>query len=385
MAKNAYLQTFSRTGRRRRNGFHDLVRRIFGTLDPVIFGCTLFLSLFSILTLYGGIENFGKSRLLMQIGMTALGILLMTVISHIDYRFIVNRYWLLFVIFSAGILVYTAVFGNVEGGNRSWLTVLEIGDFDITIQPSEFIKLFFICSFARHLVITGQKINRPASLALLFLHAGVVLCAILISGDLGVMLVYCGITLFMLYAAGMSLFYDLGIFCILVVLFPYLWDFLAEYQQERILVGFNPMLDPLGKGYQPLLSRDAILSGGWFGEGVFGGEIYCELPASHTDFMFATVCEKFGFFGGLAVLVALVVLVLRILYLALRMRDPLGKWISVGIASMLVVQSIENVGMCLAKLPVVGITLPFISYGGSSMLAIYLLFGVMHSVSSHGK
>jgi rod shape determining protein RodA len=189
----------------------------------------------------------------------------------------------------------------------------------------------------------------------------------------------------MLFAAGMSLWYDLGLFAALTVAFPFLWDLLAAYQQERILVGFRPELDPLGKGYQPLLSRDGILHGGWFGKGVFGGEVYEELPASHTDFIFSTVCEKFGFIGGMLVILALGLLVYRILRLSLETRDGLGKLILVGIAAMVVVQSIENIGMCLAKLPVVGITLPFLSYGGSSMLAIYLLFGVLHSVASHGR
>ena len=113
--------------------------------------------------------------------------------------------------------------------------------------------------------------------------------------------------------------------------------------------------------------------------------MYEELPASHTDFIFSTVCEKFGFIGGLLVIFALGLLVYRILRLSLETRDGLGKLILVGIAAMVVVQSVENIGMCLAKLPVVGITLPFLSYGGSSMLAIYLLFGVLHSVASHGR
>ena len=101
--------------------------------------------------------------------------------------------------------------------------------------------------------------------------------------------------------------------------------------------------------------------------------------------MFATVCEKFGFVGGALVILALGVLVSRILYLAVRLKDDMGRLIAVGVAAMVIVQSIENVGMCLAQLPVVGITLPFISYGGSSMLAIYLLFGVLHSVAAYGK
>ena len=364
---------------------YDFGKRIFGHLDPVVLGVMVFLNLMSILTLYGGIENFGKSRLVMQIAMTIVGFIMMTVISHLDYRFIVHRYWLVMIIFSIVFLALPILFGTVQGGNKSWITVLKFGDTTINIQPSEFVKLTFICTFSWHLSSVAGRINRPKVLIPVALHAGVILGLILLSGDLGVALVYCGIILFMLFAAGMSLWYDLGLFAAITVAFPFLWDLLAEYQQERILVGFRPELDPLGKGYQPLLSRDGILHGGWFGHGVFGGEVYEELPASHTDFIFSTVCEKFGFFGGLLVIFALGLLVWRILRLSLETRDGLGKLILVGVAAMVVVQSIENIGMCLAKLPVVGITLPFLSYGGSSILAIYLLFGVLHSVASHGR
>lgn len=386
MAKNSYLSMVTSSGNRQGGGsFSVLFKAVFGKLDPVLLLCTLFLNLYSVIILYGSIDVFGRSRLVMQVAMTVLGFILMTLISHIDYRFFVDRYWKPILILSAALLFFTAFFGKVQGGNQSWLTIISIGDTEISVQPSEFIKMTFICTFAMHLSTVGRYINHPFSLVKLALHAGAIVAPILLSGDLGVALVYMAIILFMLFAAGMSLFYDLGLFALLAAAFPFLWDFLDDYQQERILVGFNPELDPLGKGMQPLLSRDAIINGGWFGQGFRGGEVYEILPASHTDFMFATVCEKFGFFGGALVIIALCVLVSRILYLAVNLKDDMGRLIAVGVAAMVIVQSIENIGMCLAQLPVVGITLPFISYGGSSMLAIYLLFGVLHSVASHGK
>lgn len=381
MAKNPYL---SASSSRRRGGFFGLFQKIFGTLDPVILACTLFLNLFSVVILYGSLDVFGKSRLVMQVAMTVVGLVLMTVISHLDYRFIVNRYAIFLLIASAAVLFFTAFFGKVQGGNRSWITIISMGATEISIQPSEFVKMTFICTFAKHLSMVSSRINKPLTLLGLALHAGAIVVPILLSGDLGVALVYAAIILFMLFAAGMSLFYDLGLVAAVAVAFPFLWDYLEPYQQERILVGFRPEIDPLGKGRQPLLSRDAIVNGGWLGQGFRGGEVYEILPASHTDFMFATVCEKFGFVGGVLVIGALVVLVSRIVWLSVHLKDDAGRLIAIGIAAMLIVQSIENIGMCLARLPVIGITLPFISYGGSSMLAIYLLFGVLHSVASHG-
>ena len=142
----------------------------------------------------------------------------------------------------------------------------------------------------------------------------------------------------------------------------------------------------MGKGYQPLLSRQAIANGGFFGNGVFGGHYYEILDASHTDFIFATICEKFGFLGGLVVLILFMVIVVRIFMIArLAIHSDYGGLICVGVGAMFVVQILENIGMNLAMLPVVGITLPFLSCGGSSMLATFMLVGLVHSVWSHSS
>jgi rod shape determining protein RodA len=168
-----------------------------------------------------------------------------------------------------------------------------------------------------------------------------------------------------------------------VLAFPLLWELLAPYQQERILVGFNPDLDPLGKGMQPLLSRQCIANGGLLGIGLMGKGDYEVLPASHTDFIFATVCEKFGMVGGLLVIVLLVTMVVRMFMLARSCGNDYGSYICIGVGAIIIVQTIENIGMCLAMLPVVGITLPFVSCGGSSVLATYVLVAIAHSVKSH--
>jgi rod shape determining protein RodA len=215
-------------------------------------------------------------------------------------------------------------------------------------------------------------------------HACLVVGPILISGDLGVSLVYLAIIAIMLFCAGLHPGYFLGVAVVLVLLFPYLWEHLALYQQERIIVGFNPELDPLGKGLQPLRSRDAIAAGGFFGEGLFGGYHYEILAASHTDFIFAPICEKFGFFGGAVVIIIFMVMVVRIFMIAKTAADSdYGGLICVGVGAMLVIQILINVGMCFAMLPVIGITLPLLSCGGSSMLATFMMLGLLHNVYSH--
>ena len=148
-------------------------------------------------------------------------------------------------------------------------------------------------------------------------------------------------------------------------------------------MGFNPELDPLGKGFQPLLSKQCIQNGGWLGIGLMGKGDYEALPASHTDFMFATISEKFGFIGGVAVVILLAVMVVRIFAIAKKCGHDYGCFMCVGIGAIIVVQTLENIGMCLAMLPVVGLTLPFLSCGGSSVLATYVLVGLAHSVKKY--
>lgn len=361
-----------------------LFRRIFCNMDPVLFLCTLGLSGISILTIVGAVDNFGMSKLKMQIAMTLAGIVISVLISHVDYHFIVDKLWVPMLIFSVGILAITLLFGssgeNRETTNKSWLIIPIV---KIGIQPSEIVKITFLCTFARHLYTVRNRINRPLTLLWLGLHAGAVVGLILLSGDLGVAMVYICAIVILLFCAGISMWYYLGAAVALAVAFPWLWNHLEPYQQKRIIVGFNPELDPLDKGQQPLRSRQCIINGGFSGRGLFSGGLYEDLAASHTDFIFATVCEKFGFVGGVAVIGLLLALVIRVLVIASQAKGDYGRFLCIGVAAYIIVQTLENLGMCLAMLPVVGVTLPFISCGGSSMLATYILIAIVHSVQAH--
>lgn len=362
--------------------FGERIKRI----DPILFGASAFLSLVSILTILGSVENFGRSKLIMQIAMTAVGVVGIFLLANIDYRFFVDRFWIFMLLGSVLLLAVTLLFGisgtNMETENTSWIVIPGIG---IAIQPSEFVKITFICTFSKHIDMVKEKINKPLALLGLVLHAGLIVGLILISGDLGVALVYIGIILIMLFCAGLSGWYFLGIFGVVAIAFPFLWNLLKPYQQNRIIYGFQPELDPTGVGMQPLMSREVIARGGFFGNGLFEGGMYEDLTASHTDFIFATVCEKFGFLGGMLVVVALVALTARLFFIGLKCRDAMGKLICCGCAAVIIIQTLENLWMCLALVPVVGITLPFMSAGGSSVLAMYLLMGLAHSVSAHEK
>ena len=361
----------------------------FKRMDSTLFICTTILSLMSLLTILGAVDNFGKSKLVMQSAMTVVGFVLVFLIANVDYKYMIDKLYIAMFMFSVFILAITLLFGisgaNMETSNRSWLTIVDIGGVTISVQPSEFVKLTFICTFAKHLSLVIDRINRLSTLLGLMLHAGAITGLIMLSGDLGVALVFLGIILIMLFCSGLSAWYFVGGIVVVAIAFPFVWDLLAEYQRQRIIFGFNPEGDPFGYGQQALMSRDAIMNGGLFGRGLFGGSVYEELPASHTDFIFSTVCEKFGFIGGAFYIIVIAIIVVRIIVIASRCNDVMGKLICFGVSAIFILQSLEGIGMCLAVIPVVGITLPFMSAGGSSTLALYLIIGIVHSVNAQEK
>ena len=355
-------------------GLKDRLRQF----DICLLICTSILSILSLLLMYSISDTMGFGLLRMQAASTLVGVFVMVFLATVDYQEVVNKMWVIFLIGEIGLLGITLLFGVAEGENQSWL---EIGP--ITIQPSEFVKGTFIVTFSKHLDAVKNRINHPMSLLGLGLHAGTIIGLIMLSGDLGVALVYCGIVALMLFCAGLSLFYFFGAGVAIFAAIPYVWDLLKDYQKKRIIYAFNPEGDPEDAGYQVLLGRDALANGGVFGQGIHGGTYYKDLFACENDFAFSTLCEKFGVIGGVLVLVCLAIVVIRVFMIARTSRKDSGAFICIGVAAAIVVQTVENVGMCLAMLPVIGITLPFISYGGSSTLAMYLLLGMVHSVKTH--
>lgn len=364
------------------------IKNSFARMDKLVLLFSMIITLLSLITIFSARENFGTSKFVMQIAMTVVGFIAMIVIVNIDYRIFVERYFKILFYVSVALLGITLIFGatganGTESANKSWLTIIKIGSREFQIQPSEFVKIAFIISFSKHLSMVNGSINKIKTLLPLAAHAGIIVLLILLSGDLGVTVVYIGIIAIMLAFAGLNRWYFIGAVGFAGVVFPFVWPLLSKYQQQRILVGFQPELDPTGYGFQPLMSLDAISAGGFFGRGLNSGGFYEILPASHTDFIFSTYCEMFGFVGALIYIALLIALIFRIINLAKACKHEFGSLICVGIAGMFIVQSVLNIGMCLAMLPVIGITLPFMSYGGSSMLALYIAMGFIHAISAH--
>ena len=172
-------------------------------IDPILFGCATLLSIISIVTVWGAVDNFGMSKLRMQVFIFVLGIFVTVAVAFFDFRVIVDKLWLYMLIGSVALLVLTLVLGssgeNMETSNKSWLKIPGTG---LMIQPSEFVKFAFICTFSKHLFSVRDHINRPLTVLFLAAHALLVVVPILLSGDLGVALMYVGITAVMLFCAG---------------------------------------------------------------------------------------------------------------------------------------------------------------------------------------
>ncbi len=351
-------------------------------IDPVILACVLGMNILSIITLAAASDAYGSWYPKVQTVASLIGIVGMVVLTFIDYDALINK--LKYVFFAASIILMliVMVWGKGTKGNENWLPVLP--GLGLSWQPSEFVKITYMACFALHLAYLKDKINHPLSVLQLALHGGLIIALVAIT-DFGMALVYIFFTVFMLFASGMSIWYFAGVGAAVVAALPVLWQHMAYYQQRRILVGFNPDLDPLDKGLQQIKSRNCIISGGFRGAGFSGGSRYFSLPEGQSDCLFAVFAEKFGFIGTFLYIALMVTLVLRIFWIAKNTRKTYASYICVGIAGMLIAQSTENIGMCLGMLPVVGITLPFFSYGSSSIISMYLFIGIVQSICAHNK
>ena len=356
-----------------------LIRHIFGRIDWLLTALVLACCGFGLVLISSATATFGSHKnLIVQAGVIVLGLLMCLVIVTIEHHNLA-RFSIPIYILCIALLVCTLLFGKEVMGNKNWISLGPIN-----VQPSEFVKIGFILTFSQHLCKVQHYINNPRALIPLGIHFGIIAVLILRGGDLGTTLVFLMIFLAMLLAAGLHWGYFLGGAIAVGVAAPFVFDRLATYQQMRILAVYDPSLDPLGYGYHTIQSKIALGSGGLYGNGLYKGiqTQYGILPEKQTDFIFSVCGEELGFFGCLVIVVLEAAIVIRLLYVAKHAVDHMGSYICVGLAAMLFVQAAENIGMCLGLLPVIGLTLPFFSYGGSSVLALCMSMGLAMSVNA---
>lgn len=366
----------------------NAIKKFFYRTDWVLLGLCLAASIFGIVMIASASNYHGASTYVSkQIIALVIGLILFVVLSFLDIEILAEHQTLL-VIFSAVFLAMLYPFG-VEGdtGNRSWMS---IPGMPFMIQPAEYCKIIYIIVCARIMTIYQEHINSlPCVLRLGFVSAVSMGLIVVISKDAGVALIYVFTLIIMALAGGFSFIWFAAAGAGLAVIVPILWNssLVREDQKSRVMVLFDESIDPLGTTvrYQASRSINAISGGGLTGQGLFQGtQIQSgNVPAQHTDFIFAAIGEELGYVGCALCIGLLVAIILRILYVGAHSQSYFYRQVCVGIAGTLMFQIIINIGMCLGVAPVIGLTLPFFSYGGSSMMSLFIAMGVISSVRMH--
>jgi len=358
-------------------------RRLFKNMDYLLFAAILLIVFFGITIIYSSThanpaDNHGDPFIFVKKQGTwlILGLIAMFAMMSIDYQEITKWSKQIYIL-NLVLLLAVMFVGKSSLGAQRWI---EIGPF--VLQPSEFAKISIIITLASLLDSRVGQIKSFSDLLPILLHVGVPMLLIMKQPDLGTSLVFMAIFFGMIFASGVH-WRPLTLLCGLgAAAMPLFWHVLKEYQKKRLLVFLDPNIDPMGAGYHIIQSKIAIGSGGIFGKGLFAGtqSQLNFLPEHHTDFIFAVVGEELGFVGVLFLLALYFTIVWRGLGVASEARDNLGMLLAVGIISMFIFHVLVNIGMNSGIMPVTGIPLPFMSYGGSAMLTNMMAMGLLFNV-----
>ncbi len=316
---------------------------------------------------------------LKQLAWIGIGCVGMLVVSTINYQVLLQRYaypayWAVVIL-----LAILLAAGQEVAGSKRWLSLGFM-----SVQPSEFAKIATTLVLARFLAARQERVQNWDTILGAFLLAGLPMAMVLKQPDLGTSLLFAVLVFSMLFAVGVPLKRLFSIIGVGVLTSPLLWVLLKDYQRKRVLVFLNPNADTLGSGYNVIQSKIAIGSGQWFGKGWLAGTQgqLKFVPEHHTDFIFSVLAEEWGFVGCLVLLVLFAIFLLQALRVARVARDLQGRLIAVGLTSLLTTQVLINLSVATGILPATGITLPLISYGGSSLLTTYCLIGVLMNIWS---
>lgn len=310
----------------------------------------------------------------------ALGITVAIIISLIDYELII-KIWPVIAAVALLLMVSLFFFGvgpDARSDAKTWLKITS----SFYLQPSEFVKIAFVVTFGVHIELISDKIDKVANVLLLTAHAMIYAGLVALTGDIGSALVFVFIFVGMMFVANVKLrYFAIGLLAVIAMI-PIVWTkVFSEIQKERFLALFFP--ESYGDViYQQDNCIKAIGSGGLFGKGLFNGTFTQNgiVPESKNDMILSVIGEELGFVGCLGLLVLFTIIVIKIINNGRRSKDNTGTLVCYGIAFMILSQIVINMGMCLQLLPVIGITLPFMSAGGSSTLSIYVAMGLIMSV-----
>ncbi|MDC2970361.1 rod shape-determining protein RodA [Candidatus Pelagibacter sp.] len=354
----------------------------FRNFDYILLACILLLGFISLATMYstdgGNILFHTKSHFVKLVVFTTM----MLIFSFINIKFWFSIGYLSYLIVIA-LLIWTYFFGIKSSGSQRWMDL-----YFINLQPSELMKICIILCLAKYFHrMKLENVNSIytilTSLIIIILPMGLVI----VQPDLGTSLLIAISGIAVIWFAGINHKYFIYTILGFLISLPFIISFLKPYQKLRVLTFLNPDRDPLGAGYQIIQSKIAVGSGGIFGKGFLKGtQSYLEfLPEKHTDFIFTLFSEEFGFVGSAALLIIYAIIIYRVISIGISSRSYFAKIFCYSFGAAMFVYITINMSMVLGLLPIVGSPLPIMSYGGSSMLATMIGFGVVMSAKVHSQ
>ena len=357
-------------------------KRIFRQTDILLMGLCIILSLFGALMVctatYDGTSLLSRDTVVMVLAL-GLGVFACMVISLIDYD-IIYKLWPLIAGGCLLLMLLLIPFGVAPDGRSDAKSWLSIGP--LFLQPSEILKIGFIITFSYHLNKLKHDLTSIKNVFSLCFHAAVPVLLVVGTGDMGSALIFLCMFFGLMYVAGVDWLYFPAGALIVISALPFIWlKVFSDIQRDRILALFNPDKYP-DEIWQQSQALNAIKAGGFTGSGLFKGEYTHSglVPECENDMIFSVVCEEFGFIGALVLLLLFGALAYRIVKIGKKSRNFAAEMMCYGVAFMIIAQVVVNIGMCMMMLPVIGITLPFISAGGSSTACLYLAIGLVMSV-----
>ena len=365
----------------------DFVRRA----DMFLFTMSVICAVYGIIVIASATQSYANGSaqyVIVQTLALGLGVLLFIAMTVIDVD-IFAQHWAWLYGLSAALLISLIFFGaQSDTGNNGWLRFFGIG-----IQPTEIVKIAFIIVMAKQLSYLKEykNLNSVTPIAQIVVHFVLMFGLILVTAqDLGSALVYFFIFAVMLFVAGVRIYWFIIGLAALAGMVPILWTyFLEDYQKDRILAPYDSSIDPdnTGINWQQNQSKIALASGQLTGTGLGEGmqSQSTAIPGKHTDFIFAVVGEELGMIGACLVLLLLMIIVIRCIQVGLRSGNTMSMLVCFGVAATVVFQTFENVSMCIGIAPVIGITLPFFSYGGSSLFSMFAAMGLVSGIKYRPK
>jgi rod shape determining protein RodA len=354
----------------------EQIRDYFKNMNIILLVLTLLLIIIGLVGVYSATYSGQKIFFYKQLIWYGLGLILMVVFANINYNIfmgIANQLYYFFCVLLALVLV----FGHTSLGAQRWLKLP-----GFNLQPSEFMKLVLSFTIIRFIAIHQKESFTIKNMFKMFGLIIVPMLLVLKQPDLGTAILMVPVTLLIFYMGNMPWKKLLAIILIGLVIIPAGYHFLKDYQKQRIMIFLNPRIDPMGAGYNVIQSQIAVGSGSGAGKGWLRGtqSQLNFIPIKHTDFIFAVIAEEFGFMGGFVIIALYLLLVMEGLNIVKLCRFLGGKMMASAITGIIFCQAVINIGMNIGLMPVTGITLPLLSYGGSSTLMVLMALGILQNI-----